>query len=236
MKHNLSFRVWSVKWLLSLSINSCVMVSGCTVPLIFRPFREVAKYYCYHCHISLSIRTEELGFHWTDFHEIWNFLFLNIHSFIHSFIHFAVCFKTSPKPLPKRALHIVRSRASSFKWKHPLLSLRSSSRFLRLLPRLPVTSIPPLYVKLFSKIQDLLQFVIKKGTSRGNLRTYIISRWIFLRMRIDSDKIVKEIHISCQYDFSYNSVLCNNVEKYGRRQTGDRREYKTAHGRFMLDN
>ena len=50
---------------------------------------------------------------------------------------------TGPKPLPKRALHIVRSRASSFKWQHPLLSLRSSSSFLRLLPRLPVTSIPP---------------------------------------------------------------------------------------------
>jgi len=50
---------------------------------------------------------------------------------------------TGPKLLPNRALHIVRSRASSFKWGYPLLSLRSSSSFLRLLPRLPVTSIPP---------------------------------------------------------------------------------------------
>jgi hypothetical protein len=33
----------------------------------------------------------------------------------------------------------VRSRASSFKWQYPLLSLRSSSSFLRLLPRLLVT-------------------------------------------------------------------------------------------------
>ena len=33
---------------------------------------------------------------------------------IHS-IHSAVCLTTGPKPLPKRALHIVRSRASSFK-------------------------------------------------------------------------------------------------------------------------
>ena len=32
----------------------------------------------------------------------------------HSF-NLAVCLKTGPKPLPKRALHIVRSRASSFK-------------------------------------------------------------------------------------------------------------------------
>ena len=59
------------------------------------------------------------------------------------FIHTAVCLTTGPKPLPKPALHTVRSSASSFKWKYPLLSLRSSSSFLRLLPRLPVTSIPP---------------------------------------------------------------------------------------------
>ena len=32
------------------------------------------------------------------------------------FIHLAVCLTTGPKPLPKRALHIVRSRASSLKW------------------------------------------------------------------------------------------------------------------------
>jgi len=37
----------------------------------------------------------------------------------------------------------VRSRASSFKWEYPLLSLRSSSSFLRLLPRLLATSISP---------------------------------------------------------------------------------------------
>jgi hypothetical protein len=58
---------------------------------------------------------------------------------IHSLIHLVVCLTTGPKPLPKRALHIVRSRASSFKREFPLLSLRSSSSFLRLLPRLPVT-------------------------------------------------------------------------------------------------
>jgi len=60
-----------------------------------------------------------------------------------TFIHLAVCLTTGPKPLPKRALHTVRSRVSSFKWQYPVLSLRSSSSFLRLLPRLPVPSIPP---------------------------------------------------------------------------------------------
>ena len=54
-----------------------------------------------------------------------------------------VCLTTGPKPLPKRFLHIVRSKASSFKWEYPLLFSRSSSSFLRLLPRLLVTSISP---------------------------------------------------------------------------------------------
>jgi hypothetical protein len=31
------------------------------------------------------------------------------------FINFVVCLTTGPKPLPKRALHIVRSRACAFK-------------------------------------------------------------------------------------------------------------------------
>jgi hypothetical protein len=62
---------------------------------------------------------------------------------IYIFIHLAVCLTTGPKPLPKPALHIVQSRASSFRWEYPLLSLRSSSSFLCLLPRLPFTFIPP---------------------------------------------------------------------------------------------
>ena len=45
-------------------------------------------------------------------------------------IHWVVCLTTGPKPLPKRALHIVRSRASSFKWEYPLLSLWSSNSLL----------------------------------------------------------------------------------------------------------
>jgi len=59
------------------------------------------------------------------------------------FIHSVFCLTTGPKPPPKRFLHTVRSRTSSFKWEYPLLSLRSSSSSLRLLPRLPVTYIPP---------------------------------------------------------------------------------------------
>jgi hypothetical protein len=60
--------------------------------------------------------------------------------FIHSSV---ICQTTGPEPLPKRFLHLMRSRASSFKWEYPLLSPRSSSNCLPLLPRLLVTSIRP---------------------------------------------------------------------------------------------
>jgi hypothetical protein len=42
-----------------------------------------------------------------------------------------------------RVLHRVRSTASSFNFQHPVFSLQSSSSPLRLLPRLPLTSIIP---------------------------------------------------------------------------------------------
>ena len=69
--------------------------------------------------------------------------YTHTHTHIYIFIHLVVCLTTGLKTLPKRALHIVRSRASSFIWEYPLLSLRSSNSFLILLPCLPVTSIPP---------------------------------------------------------------------------------------------
>ena len=67
----------------------------------------------------------------------------NLHWRHSSFIHSVFCLTTGPKPPLKRFLHIVRSRASSSKWEYPLLSLRSYSSFLRLLPCLLVTSISP---------------------------------------------------------------------------------------------
>ena len=57
--------------------------------------------------------------------------------------HSVFCLTTGSKPPPKRFLRIVRSRASSFKCEYPLLSLRLSSSFLCLLPRLLLTSISP---------------------------------------------------------------------------------------------
>ena len=70
-----------------------------------------------------------------------------------------ICQTTGPKPLPKRFLHIVRSRSSSLNWQYPLLSLRSSSSFLRLLPRLLVTSICPF---IFSSISRCRRQFLRK--------------------------------------------------------------------------
>ena len=47
---------------------------------------------------------------------------------------------TGPQPLQKQFLHRVQSSASSFNFHYPLISLRSSSSCLRLLPPLPITS------------------------------------------------------------------------------------------------
>ena len=58
-------------------------------------------------------------------------------------IHSVVCLTTGPWTLPKRISHMVRSSASSFNFLYPLVCLRSSSSRLRLLPRLPFTSILP---------------------------------------------------------------------------------------------
>jgi hypothetical protein len=58
-------------------------------------------------------------------------------------IHSVFCLTTGPKSLPKTVPHIVRSRASSFKWQYPLLFLSSTSCFFFLvflsLPSLPLS-------------------------------------------------------------------------------------------------
>jgi len=124
-----------------------------------------------------------------------------------TFIHLVVCLTTGPKPLPKRALHTVRPRASSFKWQYPLLSLtlilltwriwwapnnaskcqmgfnsafkglRSSSSFLRLLTRLPVTSSPPFIFPSITRYRS--QFLRKMWAIQFAFRLRISCR-IFL--------------------------------------------------------
>jgi hypothetical protein len=93
------------------------------------------------------------------------------------FIHLVVCLMTGPKPLPKWAVHLVWSRASSFKWEYAVLSLRSSSSFLQLPPRLPVTSIPPFIFP--SIIRCRRQFLLKMWPIQLAFRLHISCR-IFL--------------------------------------------------------
>ena len=88
-----------------------------------------------------------------------------------------ICQTTGPKPLPKRFLHIVRSRASSFNLQYPLLSLRSSSSFLRLLPRLLVTFICPF---IFPSITCFRRQFLRKMWPNQLAFRFLISCRIFL--------------------------------------------------------
>jgi hypothetical protein len=83
----------------------------------------------------ISPRVKDLRF------SVHSFFKCYVSSLVFCFHHLAVWLTTGPKPLPKRAVHTVRSRASSFRSEYPFLSLRPSSSFLRLPPRLPATSI-----------------------------------------------------------------------------------------------
>ena len=81
------------------------------------------------------------------------------------------------QPPPKRFLHIVRSRASSFKWEYPLPSLRSSSSFLHLLPHLLVTSISPF---IFPSITCFRRHFLRKMWPIQLAFRFLISCRIFL--------------------------------------------------------
>jgi hypothetical protein len=90
------------------------------------------------------------------------------------FIHLVISLMTGPKPLPKTALHIVRSRASSYKQEYPLLSLRSSSSVVRLLPRFPVTSILPFIFPSITRCRR--QFLRKMWPIQSAFRLLISCR------------------------------------------------------------
>ena len=60
---------------------------------------------------------------------------------------------TRPQPLPKRILHTVLSSASSFNFQYPVVLIRPLCSCLRLLPRLPATSNPSLYLSVNNVLQ-----------------------------------------------------------------------------------
>jgi hypothetical protein len=99
---------------------------------------------------------------------------------LHSLIHLAVCFTTGPNRLPKPALHTLPSTTSSFRCDYPLLFLTSSSNILRLLPRLPVTSIPPF---IFPSIKCCRrQFLRKMLPIQLTFRLLISCRTAFFKL------------------------------------------------------
>jgi len=76
----------------------------------------------------------------------------------HSFNYSVVRLTTGPQPIPKRVLRRVHCTVSPFKFQYILVSSRSSSTCLRLLPRLPVTSI---FVSIFPLITCFrMQFLL----------------------------------------------------------------------------
>ena len=91
-------------------------------------------------------------------------------------IHLVVCLTTDPK----RVHHTVQSRASSFKWDYPLLPLRSYGSFLRLLPRLPFTSIPTFYLSL----SNLLQ----KAVATQNVANSVTLQFTYFMKPLQSQK------------------------------------------------
>ena len=81
---------------------------------------------------------------------------------------------THLQPLPKQVLQKVSSSSSSFNFQYPLVSLRSSSSYLRLLSRLPVTSILP---SIFPSIMCFVkQFLRKKCSILLASLLFIVSR------------------------------------------------------------
>ena len=106
-----------------------------------------------------------------------------------------ICQTTGPKPLVKRFLHIVLSRASSFNSQYPLLSLRSSSNFLLLLPCLLVTSICPF---IFPSITCFRRHFLSKMWPIQLAFRFIISCRIFLSsltLSNTSSFLIRSVHL-----------------------------------------
>jgi hypothetical protein len=113
--------VWITALLLYMAVHT-VTVTACYRPYTYLVFVSMSKL---HQFLNKACNT-----------------LYQAHSFIYTFSLF-VCLTTVPQPLPNRILHRVRSSASSFNLQYPLLSLLLSSKCIRLLLRLPVTSIFP---------------------------------------------------------------------------------------------
>jgi len=104
------------------------------------------------------------------------------------FIYSVVCLTTCPQPLPKRVRHTVRSSASSCNFQYPLFSLTSSSSRLRLLSRLPLTSIIP---SIFPSITCFRRQFIRKMWPIQLVFLLFIEGRIFLSSLIQCNRVTK---------------------------------------------
>ena len=122
---------------------------------------------------------------WFYTYIIYIYIYIHTHTHTHTHTHIyilssstsVICQTTGAKPLPKRFLYIVRSTASSFNWQYPLMSLRSSSSFLRLLPHPLVTSICPF---IFPSITCFTRQFLRKMWPIQLTFRFLISCRIFL--------------------------------------------------------
>jgi hypothetical protein len=137
-------------------------------------------------------------------------------SIVTIFIHLVVCLTRGPKPLPKRALHIVRSRDSSFRYEYPLSFLRSSTSYLRILPRLPVTSIPPF---IFTSITcRRRQFLRKMWPIQLDFRLFISCRTLSNTSSLYSTKMDTALHLhllTYRYEVLEYSLKCLHNKPIG---------------------
>jgi hypothetical protein len=103
--------------------------------------------------------------------------------YIYIYIHIHICRSFSSlshdrvKDSSKSSSPPLWLKASSFKWGYPLLSLRSSSSFLRLFHRLPFISIPPFIFPSVTSCRR--QFLRKMWPIQSSFRLLISCR-IFL--------------------------------------------------------
>ena len=105
----------------------------------------------------------------------------------------------------------MRSRASSFNWQYPLLSLRSSRSFLRLLPHLLVTSISPF---IFPSITCCRRQFLRKMWAIHLAFHFLISCRIFL-CSMTLSNISSFLTWSVQLIFSI--LLQHHTSKFSRR-------------------
>ena len=142
--------------------------------------------------------------------SVFLFVFTVYRASWYSFIHLVVCLTTGPKLLPKRACHIVRSRVSSFKWEYPLLSLRSSNSFLRLLPCLPVTPIPPCIFPSITRCRR--QFLRKMWPIKFAFRLRISCRIFFCSLTLSntSSFLIRSVQLI------FSVLLQHHISKLSR--------------------